>query len=220
MPANALQSTRAYKEMVLTVVVTPSPAPVAMLGRHVKRDTRLAALTADPYAGPQRLASATSATWDTPVFGRSQVVAQATPQGNIPVTFNAKPDPNGAYLKVIPHTSLVYAAYGANTYTCPYEIFGSYTTLWKVIDWGYGTTTAAQAGTFPVMNYPVTSYLSWAMPDIGKTAFQAFSNSGSPGQLTFQGSANVSQQHCVNLSLTVPASQPAGAGPAQEVSQS
>ncbi|GAC1535975.1 MAG: hypothetical protein NVS2B17_06910 [Candidatus Velthaea sp.] len=210
MPANALQSLKTYKELVLTIVVTPSPAPVVFLHRNRNRSLeRSASLTADPYRGPARLASADSTIWDTPQLGPVRAVALATPQGNIPVKFNAQPDPNAAYLKILYNTSTLTAGYGSNTYTCPFQIYAYYTTTWKVTDWGYGTSTSG-TGTFPVLNYPTPSYLAWDLPDIGKTTFSNYANSGSPGELTFSGSAGVSQQHCLNLSLNVPSSQPAG----------
>ena len=200
--AEALQSVKAYKQVVLTVVVTPSPVPIVFLDRSHRNRSVARTLTADPYHGPLQVASI--AHFDVPML-----VAQATPQGNIPVTFNSKPDPTAAYLHVVPHTSTLMAAYGANTYTCPFEIYAYYTTTWKVTDWGYGTV-ASGGGTFPIENYPTTSYLAWDIPSIGNTTFTAYANSGSPGQNSFLGTAGISQQNCINLSLTVPSNLPSG----------
>ena len=47
------------------------------------------------------------------------------------------------------------------------------------------------------------------MPDFAAT-FHAYANSGSPGEKTWTGIANQTQQHCVDLTVVVPDSQPPG----------
>jgi hypothetical protein len=203
-PVDALQSTKAFKQVTLTIVVTPSP--IAFIpGPSRARLAQAQALIEDPSRG--RIQVASIAHFDTPQ--QSMVIAQATPQGNIPVTFNAKPDPTAQFLHIVPHTTTLLAAYGANTYTCPYEVFATFATTWKVTDWG-NNTVANGTGPFPVENFPTTSFLSWDIPSIGNTTMAAFSNSGSPGQNSFTGVAGVTQQNCINLSLTVPANIAAG----------
>jgi len=82
------------------------------------------------------------------------------------------------------------------------------TSTWKVVDWGFGTTGSG-TGPFPIENLPATSFLSW-FAEGASTSFHTVYNGGSPGEVTFTGTANVSQQHCIDLNLTVPASIPAG----------
>lgn len=200
-PAEALQSLKAYKILLINVVVTPSPTPIVFNNGPRPNANAARLLVADPSRGAVQMASISN--FDVPI-----VVAQATPQGNIPVTFNSKPDPTSAYLKLLPSSFSINAAYGANTYTCPFQIFGYYSTTWKITDWGYGTVSSG-SGTFPVENYPTTSYLAWNLSSV-TSSFTNYANSGSPGQLTVNGVAGVSQTFCVNLSLTVPSSLAAG----------
>ncbi|HZO95054.1 MAG TPA: hypothetical protein VFB22_15015 [Candidatus Baltobacteraceae bacterium] len=231
--ADALQSNRAYKYVVLTVVITPSPAPVGFLkpathgaaiadaGGGVRPpatgalafvatapSASVAQLAADPFATPVQLASAGTA-WDVAPglapFELAQAQAQPTP---VPVQFVAKADPNAQYIHTIPHTGELDAGYGSNTYTCAFEIYTYYTTAYTLTDWGYGTTKSG-SGTYPVLNYPSTSDLAWQVPDLSSTV-HAYSNSGSPGETTWTGTAGEKQQHCFNLTLTVPATEPAG----------
>jgi hypothetical protein len=220
--ADALQSTKTYKTVYLTVVVTPSPAPVVMnramphaqpaRARSVAVAPAIARLVAEPYGGPLRVASSGSS-WDVAPSGlmiAQAITAQPTP---VPVRFVAKPDPNAQYLHVVPHTSVLNAPYGTTTFTCAYEVFTYYTTIHSLIDWAYGTTNTSQPGTYPMMNYPTTSYLSWAVPDLSAT-WHPFANSGTPGEKTWGGTAGQSQQHCVDLQIVVPNSQPSGSYPA------
>jgi hypothetical protein len=203
-PVDALQSTKAFKQVTLTIVVTPSP--IAFIpGPSRARLAQAQALVADPYHG--RIAMASNVHFDTPQ--QSMVIAQTTPQGNIPVTFNAKPDPTAQFLHIVPHVTTLMAGYGPNTYACPYEVFATFATTWKVTDWGVNTV-ANGTGPFPVENFPTTSFLLWDIPLIGNNTMAAFSNSGSPGQNSFIGVAGVTQQNCINLSLTVPANIAAG----------
>ncbi|MBV8749511.1 MAG: hypothetical protein JO103_07335, partial [Candidatus Eremiobacteraeota bacterium] len=88
---------------------------------------------------------------------------------------------------------------------CAFKVFTFYTNTYKLVDWGQGTVSSGGTMTFPVENYPTASYLSWAVPDLATTV-HAYSNSGPPGETTWTGVANVSQQHCIDLTLNVPAS--------------
>jgi hypothetical protein len=218
--ADALQTTRAYKELVLTVVVTPSPAPVGFLprrpaapGANAALRPQIARLVADPYAGPARIASS-GAAWDVApgALAPATLIAQVPPvqPSPVPVQFVAKPDPNAAYLRVIPHTSELDVPYGTTVFPCAFEIFTFYTTAHQLTDWGYGTKTQAPPPpTYPVENWPAASYLSWAVPDFAATV-HAYNNAGSPGETTWTGKAGQSQQHCVDLTVVVPNSQAAG----------
>jgi hypothetical protein len=47
------------------------------------------------------------------------------------------------------------------------------------------------------------------VPDLAKS-FRPYNNAGSPGETTWTGTAGQSQQHCIDLSIVVPNSQPAG----------
>ncbi len=218
--ADALQTTRAYKELVLTVVITPSPAPVGFLPHRAAPPApnpvtrpQIARLVADPYAGPVRIASS-GAAWDVApgALAPATMIAQIPPvQGSpVPVQFNAKADPNGAYLRIVPHTSELDVPYGTTAFPCAFEIFTYYTTAHKLIDWGYGTRTQnPPPPTYPIENWPTTSYLSWAVPDFATTV-HAYNNAGSPGETVWTGIAGQSQQHCFSLTVVVPNSQPAG----------
>jgi hypothetical protein len=210
--ADALQSTRAYKIINITVNVTPSPAPVvyhhaAPAKPAAAPAAQFARLVADPSRGPVQVASLGSA-WDVAPGGPiyiAQSSAQATP---VPVQFNAKPDPNSLYIKVIQHTGQIDAPYGTTTFPCVFEIYTYYTTIHQLTDWAYGTKlSGGPPPTFPLENYPTVSYLSWAVPDFGP-AFTAYANSGAPGQKTWTGTAGQAQQHCIDLTITVPNSLP------------
>lgn len=217
--ADALQSTKAYKVMMVTFVVTPSPTPLAFAKpvthpaapvANIPVPPELAKLFADPFS-PQQVASSGSA-FDVP----PAMVAQAAPvQGSpVPVQFVVKPDPNAAYLHLVgPSLSEYDVPYGTTKVTCAFQVFTYYTTIYKLTDWAYGTVHSGGTPAFPMENYPITSYLSWAVPDFS-TTLHAFSNGGTPGEQTWAGTAGQSQQHCVDLTITVPASQPPGTFPA------
>jgi hypothetical protein len=223
--ADALQSNRAYKEVVLTVVVTPSPAPVGFLhpaaparsapalpasgiAFAASRAASLALLPANPLDGSVQVASA-GTLWDVAPGGAPLQIAQAQAQPTpVPVQFVAKADPNAQYIHVIPHTPELDAPYGTTTFTCVFEIYTYYTTAYSLTDWGYGTTKSG-TGTYPILNYAATSDLSWQVPDLSATV-HAYNNSGSPGETTWTGTAGEKQQHCFNLTVVVPATQPAG----------
>jgi len=208
--ADALTGLKTYKLVTVDVVVTPSPAPVGMFGP---------AKPSYPNAFPAKTQVASSSTlaWDVPPGDAAlpQLIAQvsAQPTPTIPVQFVAKPDPNAQYLHVIPHEPPggFYAPYGTTKFTCAFEIYTYYTNSYKLQDWGYNTnkTAGASAGTYPIENYPAQSYLSWAVPDFAAT-FTPYWNQGPGGETTWSGAVKQAQQHCVDLTLTVPNSQPAG----------
>jgi hypothetical protein len=214
--ADALQTTKAFKEVVLTIVITPSPAPVGFLPRRAAPAASNAAvrpliarLVADPYAGPARIASS-GAAWDVAPGGTLIAQAPSVQPSPVPVQFVAKPDPNSAFLRIVPHTGELDVPYGTTTFACAYEIFTFYTTAHQLTDWGFGTKTQnPPPPTYPIENWPAASYLSWAVPDI-PTSFRTFNNAGPPGETTWTGRAGQSQQHCIDLSIVVPNSQAAG----------
>jgi len=214
--ADALQTTKAFKEVVLTVVITPSPAPVGFFRQRpapsaAKPAARpeIARLVADPYAGPARIASSGVA-WDVAPGG--VLIAQVPPvqASPVPVQFVAKPDPNSAFLRVIPHTGELDVPYGTTVFPCAFELFTFYTTRHQLTDWGYGTKTQnPPPPTYPIENWPAVSYLSWQVPDFA-TPLKAYNNAGSPGETTWTGNPGQSQQHCIDLTIVVPNSQAAG----------
>ncbi len=145
------------------------------------------------------------------------VIAQTTgQQGNTPVKFLAKPDPSYTYLHEVPINTTLTAPQGATTYfPCPYEIYAYYTTPYNVTDWGYGTSTQANVGTFPMLNYPTNSDMAWAITAVGATPapgahYTLYADSGAPGQTAFSGVEGQVQTQCLNVSVTVPANQPIG----------
>jgi len=196
----ALQSVKAYKEMVIDITVTPSPVAYVPGARPMFR----------AVAQDGRVQVADAATYDVPmaIIPPPEVIAQATPQGAVPVKFNAIPDPTAQYLHLTPNVTATSVPYGTSTWTCAFQIYAYYTTAWKVTDWGYGTANG-QSGTFPILNYPTTSDLAWNITT-PTSAYMAYSNDGSPGQTTFSGTAGVSQMQCVNLQFTVPSTIAAG----------
>lgn len=212
--ADALQAQKAFKEMTLTVTVTPSPAPLGFVKPSPLAPPPAAAvaevtrLLADPFAGPARVAFA-GAIYDVAPGGGVQVaqaIAQPTP---VPVQFVAKADPSAAFLHIVPHTPAVSVPYGTTVLPCAFEVFTFYTNTYTLSDWGYGTLKTGAPATFPIENFPTVSYLSWAVPDFGPT-FKPYNNAGPPGETTWTGAKNQSQQHCVDLTIIVPNSQPAG----------
>jgi hypothetical protein len=212
--ADALQAQKAYKEMIVTIIVTPSPAPVGFLRPAAPRPpaapapAAYARLVADPYSGPVQVAASGSA-WDV---APGVTIAQATVQPPpVPVQFVAKPDPNAAFIHIVPHTPTLNAPYGITTFTCVFEVYTFYTNTYKLLDWGYGTskTSGAGSGTYPIENYSAQSFLSWAVPDFSPV-FTPYNNAGPPGETTWTGLKNQAQQHCIDLTLNVPNSQPAG----------
>ena len=204
--ADALTGLKTYKEVVISIQVTPSPAPVGWLAP--KKQT-----LPDPFVGNVQIASSGSA-WDV-APGAPVMIAQSSAQPTpVPVQFVAKPDPNAAFLRVIPHppgAGYFSAPYGTTVFPCAFEIFTYYTNSYKLQDWGWNTTKTGggNSGTFPIENYPTISDLSWAVPDFSPTV-TPYWNQGPGGETTWVGAVKQAQQHCINLTLVVPNSQPAG----------
>ena len=207
--ADALTGLKAFKTVVITVQVTPSPAPVGWLVPAAKKQPY-----PDPFPRDVQIASS-GAVWDVapgaPPVMIAQSVAQPTP---VPVQFVAKPDPNAQFLRVIPHPPAAgqyNIPYGTSVFPCAFEIYTYYSNSYKLQDWGYGTTKTggANSGTFPIENYPQNSYLSWAVPDFSP-AYTAYWNQGATGETSWSGAVGQAQQHCINLTFTVPNVQPPG----------
>ncbi len=213
--AEALQTLRATKYVVITVVVTPSPAPLGFLRppaapAAVRQPSAVAAndLLQNPFAGPRQVASANTA-WDVAPGGAAMVAQSTVQPPPVPVQFVAKPDPNSIYLHVIPHTPELDVPYGTTSFPCAFEVYTFYDkATYALNDYGQGTTKTGN-GTYPIENYPTTSYLSWATPDFSPT-FHAYWNSGAPGEKVWSGAMNQAQQHCVDLSIVVPNALAAG----------
>lgn len=212
--ADALQSLRASKDVVITIIVTPSP--VAFLPNRAPRsapvtdvasapapvtDVAYARLLADPFGAARQIASTSNIAWDVaPGAGTMVAQVEASP---VPVQFVAKADPNAKYLQVTLNNPQLNAPYGTSTYACAFQIYTFYDlATYALDDYGYGTSKTG-TGTFPVENYPATSYLSWAVPDFSPT-YTVYNNSGSPGEKVWTGLQNQAQTHCINLSLVVP----------------
>jgi len=195
------------KPVSVTIQITPSPAPVGFAPVH----------TGTPPAQPA----------DVPDLGFARYIAepeallaglgtqvaqvQSAPGGNVPVNITVKPDPTAAYLHITPVTPVLNAGYGMNTFTCAYRVFGYFTKTWKIDDWVYNSTTSSNFG-FPVYGYPATSAASWSAEGIS-TAYSPYTNTGTPGQLTFTGNANVSQDVCIDIQVNVTPDVAAGSYP-------
>jgi hypothetical protein len=210
--ADALQAQKAYKEMTITVVITPSPAPMGFVRpaapASAAQVAQAAQLLADPFGGPARVAYAGPA-WDVAPGDGVQVAQVSTQPTPVPVQFVAKADPNAAYLHIIPYTPTLNAGYGKTVFSCVFAIFTFYTTAYSLTDWGYGTLKTGATPYYPIENYPTVSYLSWNVPDFNTTV-TPYNNSGPPGETTWTGTANQTQQHCINVTLNVPNSEPPG----------
>jgi hypothetical protein len=207
--ADALQSLKTSKLVVITVVVTPSPAPVGMLrpaapaAVPARPAVAFARLVDDPFAGPRQIAASGTA-WDV-APGAGPMIAQVAPvqPPPVPVQFNAKADPNSIYLHVIQHTPELDVPYGTTVFPCAFEVYTFYDkATYALNDYGQGTSKSG-TGTYPIENFPANSYLSWATPDFSPT-FHAYWNSGAPGEKVWTGAMNQAQQHCVDLSIVVP----------------
>ncbi|GAC1573483.1 MAG: hypothetical protein NVS3B7_04820 [Candidatus Elarobacter sp.] len=225
--ADALQSTRTFKQIQMTFVVTPSPAPIvfhrsapapvpergapapASIAQTLPAAGAPFAQFADAFRGPAQIASSGAVAWDVPPGG--VMIAQTVQPPPVPVRFNAKADPTAAFLRIIPQfpppDSIFHVPYGTTRFACAFQIFTYYPTAHTLTDWGYGTVLNGGTPTFPVENYPTPSYLSWVVPDFTATALKAYANSGAPGEKTWTGRAGQSQQHCVDISITVPDTQ-------------
>jgi hypothetical protein len=206
--ADALTGLKTYKEVVVNVQITPSPAPVVWFAPAKSRYP-------NPLPPPMQVASSGSMS-DVPFAADPFQIAQANaqPTPTVPVQFVAKADPNAQFLKVIPHPpALGYYAlpYGTTVVPCAFEIYTYYTNSYKLQDWGYNTTKTggANSGTYPINNYPTVSNLSWAVPDFSP-AYTAYWNQGPGGETTWAGAVKQAQQHCIDLTFVVPNSQPPG----------
>jgi hypothetical protein len=192
------------KQLVITIVVTPSP--ISALPHSLPASKVIAQDNQYPIV---QLAHKTARQAGNISYHKDFLVALAT-QGNTPVKINTKADPTAAFLHLTPNNFTLNAAYGANTYLCAYRVFAQYPTQnWEVTDWVYGTTASGGGGVFPTWNAPSTSNLSWLAEGI-TSVYATFSNGGSPGQKTFSGNKGTSQNACIDLSLTVPNGTPAG----------
>lgn len=203
--ADAITAQYAYKYISVNFTVTPSP--VAYTPARSARPAVAAAPA--PKATPAG-ASPRIVAFEPALFGAGLGVGTLVPQqtvaatqGNVPVSINVQADPTAQYLHIVPMTPNLNAAYGLNTYTCAFKIYAYYTNTWRVTDW------VASSNGFPTWWYPTASNLSWLAEGI-TTSYTAYSNSGSPGQLAFNGVAKVAQTVCIDLQLNVPASTPAG----------
>lgn len=193
--ASATTQQYAVKYLSVTVVVTPSPAPVVLFspGRAVRG------------AGTQVRGLARSVVR----AGGPTMIAQAvTGQKNLKVQVTTKADPYGAYFKIVPSAVELDVPYGTTTFTCPFKIFAYFAYKWQVTDWVYGSV-ANGGGLFPTFSYPATSDLSWFVEGVS-SAYTPYTNSGSPGQAVFSGAAKVTANDCIDLKITVPNSQAAG----------
>ena len=78
---------------------------------------------------------------------------------------------------------------------------------------GYGTSSSGGLATYPIENYPTTSYLSYAVkaspepsPEPTSASYTAFYNEGTPGQNVWTKTAGTTYTGCFDFSLTVPTS--------------
>ena len=205
--ADALQSLRASKDVVITIVVTPSP--VAFVPNRAPRSAPVTAVAQsrvlDPFGESRQIASTTSTVaWDVPLGGGVQVAQVPVEASPVPVQFVAQPDPNAKYLQVTLNNPELDAPYGTTVFPCAFQIYTYYDlATYALNDYGYGTSKTGSGGTYPIENYPSTSYLSWAVPDFSPT-FTAYWNSGSPGEKVWTGALKQAQTHCIDLTLVVP----------------
>jgi hypothetical protein len=220
--AGAVTATKTYQVANIQFLVTPSPAPTvgflpshaavgqtaALVSTQGAADQAMSALVSDPFAGPFQIASA-GAAWDVaPGIVIAQVQVQPSP---VPVQFVTKANPNAAYLDVTVISPSLDAAYGANYYACVLTIKTYYTTAYALNDWGYGTSSSGGNATFPIENYPTTSYLAYAIkaspepsPEPTAASYTAFYNEGTPGQNVWTKTAGTTYTGCLDLKLTVP----------------
>ncbi len=206
--AFAIQATLATKNISVTIIVTPSPTPVAYAPAtsptmQIARGVELLMPPASEFTS--MLAYEPSALGD-------MVAQTTTPQGSVKVQFTVKPDPTFAYFHLTPVNTTLYAGYGNNTFTCVYQVYGSYPTAWQINDWTYGSNSSggtAGLNGFPTFNTPTASDLSWLAETV-TTSYAAFSNGGAPGQSTFTGTAGQTRNICIDLSLVVPSNINAG----------
>jgi len=199
---SALETVITSKEVPLTIIVVAASPGAYVPSRK--------------FPGGVQVADISS--YDVPMGIRQPVVIgqSSGQQGHAVVTFKTKPDPTATYLHEVPINTTLTAPQGATTYfPCPYEMYAYYTTTYNVTDWGYGTSTTATTGTFPVLNYPTNSDIAWDVTAVGATPapgahYTLYSNSGAPGQTAFSGTAGEKQTQCLNVAVTVPLSQAVG----------
>jgi len=199
---SALETLITEKEVPLTIIVTAAAYDPSRLGPG--------------HPGGVQVADISS--YDVPMGIHAPVVIgqSAQQQGAVHVKFLTKPDPTATYLHEIPINTTLTAPQGATTYfACPFEMYAYYKTTYNVTDWGYGTSTTPSTGTFPVLNYPSKSDLAWVVTAVGvppaaNATYTPYSDSGAPGQTAFSGSAGEQQTQCINLAVTVPATEPVG----------
>jgi hypothetical protein len=202
----ALQSTLSYKQITVNITITPSPSPTPV--SYVPAPT-LPTAVADYLEPADPLMRALAF---VPLRTDDMIAQAAPPEGDVKVNFTVKADPNAKYFHIVPVDTNLTAGYGPNTFTCVYQVFATYTVAWEVTDWVYGSSsTGGIAGLngFPTYNYSTASLLQWKAEGI-TSSFKAFANDGSPGEATFSGLAKASTTACIDLSLNVPASIPAG----------
>lgn len=199
--AEAFTVTLGSKQISVTIIITPSPTPIA----YVPSRSSGIAVELPPV---QRIDAMLA--YDP--YQLDDMVAQTNPQSSVKVQFTVKPDPTFAYFHLIPMNTTLNAGYGSNTFTCVYKVFASYSTSWTITDYTYGSNTSggtAGLNGFPTFNYPTTSDIAWLAEGI-TTSFKAFANGGAPGETTFTGAAGTSKTVCIDLSVTVPSNISAG----------
>lgn len=221
---SALTTTQyATKPVSVTVVITPSPAPVgynAAPSQPAPAPAYAVAVVHVPPGAAADLPGLELARYIVePVdplvmnaLGTQVAQVQSVPGGNVPVNVNVKPDPTAAYIHITPVTPILNAVYGMNTFTCAYRVFGFFSKTWKINDWIYGTTPTGGNAGFPGYGYPAASAASWSAQGIS-SSYTSFANTGTPGQLTFTGTANVSKDVCMDLQVNVTPDIPAGSYP-------
>jgi hypothetical protein len=209
-PVSAITaSTSIFLEETVTIIVTPTPGPTA---------TPLAFVNplAPSVSAASMVAASGNSTYDVAPISLLEpqtLLAQATPQGPIPVTFKAIANPNAKFLHSAPNSNptatnqnnTLLAGYGTTVFPCVYQVFTDETTSYKLTDWAFNTSTGAGAGTYPLFNSPTISEAAWEAEGV-TTSFSNFANDGSPGESDWNGTANVSQQHCFDWKVTVPTS--------------
>ncbi len=211
--AQAFQVQLGVKQISVNFTVTPSPiayAPTNATGVAVAANGATFASfenVADYLGKADPLASIVA--YEPMNIG--DMVAQSN-QAGVKVQFTVKVDPTYQYFHLIPVNTNLNAGYGANTYTCSFQVFAKYATAWTITDYAYGSSSSGNTqglGGFPLYNYATTSDLAWLAETI-TTSYKAYANAGSPGETVFAGAAGSSKTICIDLNLSVPASIPAG----------
>ena len=192
LPARASVSTRAYKIYTFNFQVQ---APVVMRNGQYPMVASSDVITYDVPPGPA-----------AELYPRT--IAANTPQGNIPVQFNAKADPYAAYLSILPQsaappaTAYVVTAGSTATFTCAIKIKAYFPTAWHLVDWVFGTASG-NTGSFPTYNNPTVSDMSW-LAEGYTTSFTHEYNNGAPGEAIFQGAAGSTATVCIDYQFAIP----------------